>query len=171
MDLTLVEWMRTMKKTFATPAWDAELNTDACDSHTNADLTIRIKIAFRQINPPNGAAVGTYNDYGAAKAGSYSRPHKIAKWSPHEWAAWKMNFANSATSYWNGKFWLLNNFSEYEYTCKGIKYIPNLWCRFCLIAGDVGGGSHHHQIDVVRLDKSESWFGSHSRLYDNLDQG
>ncbi|MGD8594014.1 MAG: hypothetical protein PVF82_14375, partial [Gammaproteobacteria bacterium] len=34
---------------------------------------------------------------------------------------------------------------------------------------DAATGTYHHTIDVVRLDPSENWFGSHSTLYDNLD--
>jgi len=71
-----------MKKAITTAAWDAdaELNTDVCDPHPNADLTISLKIAFRQINPQNGAATGTYNDFG--ERGAPSR--KIVRWNRAE---------------------------------------------------------------------------------------
>lgn len=154
-----------MKKKISTAAWDAELNTDVCDAYNNADLTITLNMGFKQINPAAGAASGTYNDYGAA--GTTAR--KIVKWSPAEWIRWKSEFVLSARKYWHGKHWLVNNFSEYEYEDGGVKYIPNIWCRFNLTGGDAGAGSYHHVIEVVRLHKSETWFGSHSRLYDSLD--
>lgn len=157
--------MRIMKKTIATTAWDAELDTDVCDPYNNADLTLRLKIAFRQINPPDGARAGMYNDFGDAN----SPVRKIVRWNPAEWMSWKSNFIATASRHWNGKFWLVNNFSKYAYTYKEIKYIPNVWCRLNLVAIDAGVGTHHHLIDVVRLDKSELWFGSHARLFDNLD--
>jgi hypothetical protein len=47
--------------------------------------------------------------------------------------------------------------------------IPNFYCRFRLQGSDASAGHHHHVIDVVRLDPTETWFGSHSTLYDNLD--
>ena len=144
---------------------DYTLDTDRCDPYTNVDLTITLKLGFRQINPSGATSSGTYNDYGDPSAPA----RKIAKWSAGEWLTWKRNFAASAQRYWHGKFWLINNFPEFEFEAKQVKYRPNVYCRFELIGSDANTGQHHTVIDVVRLDRTETWFGSHSRLYDNLD--
>lgn len=154
-----------MKKRISTAAWDALLDTDVCDAYNNADLTITLKMGFKQINPPGGAATGTYHDYGDPS----SPARKIVRWTPAEWAKWKSNFLASAQEYWHGKFWLINDFSVLDYEDNGVKYRPNIWCKFILVGGDAATGKYHHTIEVVRLDKSETWFGSHSRLYDSLD--
>lgn len=154
-----------MKKRISTASWDALLDTDVCDAYNNADLTITLKMGFKKINPPTGTAVGTYNDYGDASSPS----RKIVRWSAAEWAGWKNNFIRSAEKYWHGKFWLANNFSALEFDHKGVKYRPNIWCRFNLVGGDASAGKYHHVIEVVRLHKKENWFGSHAKLYDSLD--
>ncbi|VUD62370.1 hypothetical protein TDB9533_03027 [Thalassocella blandensis] len=155
-----------MKKTIKKARWDATLDTDVCDKFNNADLTLTLKLGFKQVNPSGGKATGTYNDYGS----NTGTARKIVRWTPAAWNTWKQNFVTSAQKYWHGKFWLINNFSELEYEDSGVKYIPNIWCRFKLQGSDSMPSSvHHHTIEVVRLDKSETWFGSHSRLYDSLD--
>ncbi len=154
-----------MKKTLNLAKFDAVLNTDVCDARNNAELTLKLKIGFRQINPAGNAAGGTYNDYGSATG----TPRKIIKWTPGEWAVWKTNFVRSAQRYWHGKFWLSNNLGYFGFLSGKQIYLPNIWCRFELIGNDASAGFHHHVIDVVRLDRSESWFGSHSTLYDSLD--
>ena len=70
-----------MKKTIKTPLWDALLDTDVCDPYNNADLTITLKMGFKQINPAKGAIIGTHNDYGDPS----SPARKIIKWTPAEW--------------------------------------------------------------------------------------
>ncbi len=154
-----------MKKKIRTAAWDAELNTNVCDPYNNADLTITLNMGFKQVNPAKGAKTGTYNDYGM----SSGTARKIVKWTPTDWSKWKTNFVATAQKYWNGKFWLVNNFSKYEYEVDSVKFIPNIYCKFKLTGADAGTSTFHHVIEVVRLDKSETWFGSHSRLYDSLD--
>ncbi len=155
-----------MKKTISKPFWDATLDTGMCDKYNNAELTLTLKLAFKQVNPAAGAASGTYHDYGDSRATS----RKIVKWSNADWAAWKMSFVRSAEQFWKGKFWLANDFSELEYEDNAIKYIPNIWCRFKLVGSDASPAfKHHHMIEVVKLHQSETWFGSHSRLYDSLD--
>ena len=155
-----------MKTTIKKPYWDATLDTGMCDRLNNAELTITLRLAFKQINPAANAATGFYNDYGDARAPS----RKIDKWNKADWSSWKLNFVTSAQKYWNGKFWLINNFSEFGFDDKTIKYFPNIWCRFKLEGSDASPAfKHHHMIEVVKLNKTESWFGSHSTLYDSLD--
>jgi hypothetical protein len=149
-------------------SWNAVLNTNVCDPYNNAELTIKMNLGFKQVNPASCAVSGMYHDYGDKN----ERARKIIKWTHTEWSIWKTQFLRSAQKFWHGKFWLVNGFSMYEYEVKGVKYIPNIWCRFELTGTDVssvGASGTHHNIEVVRLHKSESWFGSHSRLYDSLD--
>jgi hypothetical protein len=154
-----------MIKTINLPKYDAELNTDVCDEYNNAELKITLKLGFRQINPPAGAATGTYHDYGDAVGPT----RKIIKWTTGEWSAWKRNFAQSAERYWRDKFWLSNNAGRFAYRAGKLVFVPNFWCRFSIIGSNADVGTHHHVIDVVRLDSTETRFGSHSKLYDNLD--
>ena len=154
-----------MKLGMSLSQFEAELNTDTCDPYNNAELTLTLKLGFRQINPAAGAAEGTYHDYGDA-----AEPNrKIVKWTVGSWNLWKKNFVDTATRFWNGKFWLSNNFPVYEFEKNGTKYRPNIWCLLKIEDRDVALGGHHHVIDVVRLHRSETWFGSHAKLYDSLD--
>ncbi|MFL9997898.1 hypothetical protein PQR34_42520 [Paraburkholderia sediminicola] len=146
--------------------FDAELNADICDLRTNAELTIHLKLGFRQINPAGGAATGTFHDFGDP-----SDPHirRIIKWTPGVWTAWKANLVSAAQRHWNGKFWLINHRGILPTKSGEAIYVPNVWCRFKLTGTDSTIGTHHVIIDVVRLDPSEPWFGSTSRLYDSKD--
>lgn len=157
-----------MKKSITTAEWNADLDSDVCDPYTNADLTIVLKIGFRQINPSGGAAEGTYHDYGDATAPS----RKIIKWTSAAWVAWTKDLMKSAQDYWNGKFWLVNNYPVLEYDVKGVTYRPNIYCRLEIRQANVpeiGPVDAHHVIDVVRLHPTVTWFGSHSTLYDSRD--
>lgn len=159
-----------MKKSVSTSKWDAVLDTDMCDPYNNAELTLKLRIGFRQINPAGGAAEGTYNDYGDAT----ETARKIIKWTPQAWNQWTSDLVSSAQKYWHGKFWLVNNFAELEYEVKSVKYRPNVWCR-CEISAVLidpavyGPWDVHHTIDAVRLHPSVKWFGSHATLYDSRD--
>lgn len=154
-----------MKSTLKFATYDAELDTGMCDARNNAELTLTLKLGFRQINPAGGAKTGIYNDFGSASGD----PRRIVPWTPTEWTLWKSQFVRSAEKYWHGRFWLVNNCGAYPYKLGTQILLPNVWCKFKLIGSDASLGGHHHVIDVVRLDPTETWFGSHSRLYDSLD--
>ena len=154
-----------MKTGMSLSTYDIELDTDCCDVFNNAELTIILRLGFKQINPVGGAAEGTYKDYGDPAETS----RKIIKWTKGAWELWKSEFVKSAQKYWHGKFWLINNFAELEFDGKGVKYRPNIWCRFNLIGADADKDAGHHTIEVVRLHPSVKFFGSHSRLYDTRD--
>jgi hypothetical protein len=158
-----------MKKVTSTARWDAVLNSDACDPYTNAEITLTLRLGFRQINPAGGAAAGTYHDYGDPTAPT----RKIIKWTVGEWHKWTRDLTASAQRYWSGRYWLTNNFPELEFNVRGVSYRPNVWCKLNIVSllGHGAGVIHgaHHTIDVVRLDATEHWFGSHSTLYDSLD--
>jgi len=154
-----------MKTGVSTAKCDIELDTDVCDPYNNAELTLTVNMGFRQINPAGGANEGTYHDYGDAAAPT----RKIVKWTPGVWDKWKRDFLKTAQGFWDGRIWLVNNFAELEFDHKGTRYRPNVWCRCTLLGGDADKGVRHHVIDVVRLHRSETWFGSHATLYDSLD--
>jgi len=71
-----------MKKAIKLSNFDAELNTDVADAYRNMNLTLTLRLEFRQINPTGGAATGTYHDYGD----STEVARKIAKWTLGSWA-------------------------------------------------------------------------------------
>lgn len=146
------------------PGYDAVLDTDRCSPRNNADLKLTLRIGFRQINPMAGAATGTYPDYG--RSGETLR--QIVKWTAADWAAWKLNFCNSAQKFWDKKFWLDNRAGDFAFRQGTEIFIPNIFCRFELIGNDDTVGTHHVVIDVVRLAATEN-FGSHSVLFDSKD--
>jgi hypothetical protein len=97
---------------------------------------------------------------------------RIIRWTPGTWAQWKHGLCASAQGYWNGKFWLLNNFDHLTYTVRGVTYRPNLHCRLRIVSAHVppiGPVDAHFVIEVVRLHKATPWFGSHAMLYDSRD--
>ncbi|HJQ55773.1 MAG TPA: hypothetical protein VJ890_02630 [Vineibacter sp.] len=154
-----------MKKTITFSKFDAELNTDPCDPYNNAELTLTLRMGFRQINPAAGANAGTHHDYGDATEPT----RRIVKWSPAAWSAWKANFVATAQAFWTGKFWLINDSASFPYKKGTATYFPNVWCRFKLEAQEATVANNHHTIDVVRLAASENWFGSNATLFDSRD--
>ena len=152
-----------MRQRTYTKHWTAELDTDVCNRHTNANLTLYLNLAFRQINPANGAEAGQFNDYGSPT----ETARKTASWTSSAWETWTRNLVWSAQHFWNGRFWLNNNFGLFEFSDGVATYRPHIYCRLRIQRAVLGQA--HHTIDVVRLDPSEKWFGSHSRLYDDRD--
>jgi hypothetical protein len=145
--------------------FDADFTTKTCDHRNNAELTLTLRIGFKQINPSGGAAEGTYHDYGDATEAT----RKIIKWTDASWSQWKRTFEREVEKFWSRKFWLINPGGYFAFEDKGQTWIPNVYCRFNLVCRDSGGGKNHHEIEVVRLHRSENWFGSHSTLYDSND--
>ena len=165
-----------MIKKISRSSWDACLDTRMCDKYNNAELTLTLKIAMKQINPNYGALNGLYPNYG--RTGETEK--KINQWKPSQWASWKYSFATSAQNFLNGKFWLVNNYRLLQYSYKiptssanhviEETYTPNIWCKLKIDVRDAEFSTdHHHLIEVVKLDSSETFFGSHSNLFDNLD--
>jgi hypothetical protein len=114
-----------VKQRLSTEKFDVLLDTDVCDAYNNADLTIQLRLGFRPINPAGNVAEGTYHDYGDATAPN----RKIIRWTPASWARWTQNMVSTAQAYWDGKFWLVNNFAELEKEIRGVKYRPNIYGR------------------------------------------
>ena len=154
-----------MKQTIKWPRYDSEINTDPCDPYTNGILTLTLRLGFKQINPPAGAAGSTYNDYGDATKPS----RKIVRWTPSVWEAWKTDLCTTAQDYWRGKFWLSNDGGSFLVKKGDTYFVPNFKCMLNVEGADAGAGSSHHTISAVCLDKTEKWFGSHAELYDDQD--
>jgi hypothetical protein len=156
-----------MKTGMSLNTYDIELDSDRCDPYNNADLTISLRLRLptdqsRQWRPPEG----TYHDYGDATEPA----RKIIKWTPGAWDQWKKNFVASAQKYWHGRFWLVNKLRGARIRGQRRPLPTQLsGARFILEGGDADKIVYNHKIDVVRLHKSEPWFGSHSTLYDNRD--
>jgi hypothetical protein len=150
------------KTTLKLSKFDAELNTTPCNARNNADLTLTLRLGFRQINPAGGAEKGTYND-------ANPTPRKIIKWTAPAWTTWKNTFVRSAQDFWSGSFWLINNFGRCGFQDNGNIFIPNFYCLLNIEGSDASTGLHHFVIDVVRLDPTETSFRSHAKLYDSQD--
>ena len=151
-----------MKKTLTFSKFDAELNTDCCDPYNNAELTLTLRMGFRQINPAGGANAGTYLDAGG-------QPRNVIRWTPAAWSSWKTKFVSSAQSFWTGKLWLINDSLSFPYKDRGVIYYPNVWCLFKLVGNEAMVPGNHHTIDVVRLAPGVNWFASNATLYDSKD--
>jgi hypothetical protein len=154
--------MAPKKEIKTTSKWDAELNRNVCDRYNNCDLTLTIRMHMQKIDPPGGTAKGTYKD-------ADNHDKKIVRWGAH-WLTWTSRFRREVEKFWSGKFWLLcpDSFSKYDFHDRSNLYRPNLWCRFRLKLVD-SSATAHHSIAVVRLDSSETFFRSHSELYDDHD--
>jgi hypothetical protein len=154
-----------MKQKTVTSMGDFILDTNTRNAYTNVELTIGLRLGFRQVNPQRGASIGSYPD-------SDLRQRKIIPWTENLWVQWVRTFVWTARRYWNHRFWLKNNFGEFEFKPNGTSYIPNIKCSFDLSVTSIHDGpndQYHHIVDVVRLDPSEGDFRSASRLYSNVD--
>ncbi len=142
--------------------WDATLNRGVCDRYNNVDLTLTLKIFFKKVDPPGGAQSGTFPDVDGT-------PRKIVRWGSH-FTTWTYRFKREVEAFWHGKFWLKcpTGFDKWDYEDYKIKYRPNIWCRFCFEMVSSAAVAHH-TIETVRLDPTEPFFRSHSKLYDNKD--
>lgn len=141
----------------------AELDTDVCSRHSNANLTLLLTLGFVQRNPTGGAKTGLVHDFDDPQAAA----RKTIAWTDRAWHSWTSQLMLSAQQYWDGKFWLKNTFGMFEFSDGVAKYRPNIHCRVKLQRGIPGYA--HHTIESVRLDESERWFGSHETLYDDRD--
>jgi hypothetical protein len=138
-------------------------NFGSSDPYRNAELTITLRLAFRQVNPANNALSGT------AKDGEGS-DHKIVKWGDAQWERWLNSFVRTSRQYWNNRFWLINDFSVLDFRHGGETYRPNIDCKFDMIPVSESGATFHRTIDIVKLDPaSQAFFRSSAVLYSNRD--
>lgn len=153
-----------MKTSF--PRYDAVLELPAGKSVSNMTLTLVLRLGMRQINPAGNAATGTYHDYGDATTGT---ARDIVRWQAGPWTAWKDTFKTEVETFWSNAFHLQNPGRDFAYARGDKTYAPHVQCKLRLEISDGSSSTNHHNIDVVRLAPHETWFGSHSKLYDNLD--
>ncbi len=149
-----------MRKTLKFARYDAELNTDPCNAYNNANLTLKMRLGFNQINPKNGADKGKYKD-------ASGKVRDIIKWTDDAWKAWKYHFLLSAKNYWSGNFWLHNNCGGFAFKQRGEIYLPNIYCLLD-ISTAYPKSSPHHNIDVVRVIPDKA-FDSNVILMDSDD--
>jgi len=175
--------------------FDAELNTDCCNQHNNAELTITLRIGFHPVDPvvegrkfdpqlvghqldPQivreghplfGQATWTYNDDDRVE-------HPAVYWRDPYWTKWTKYFVSSAQKFWDGKFWLMNDSHSFAFNDRGRIFFPNVWCRLKLEGSEIlapnSTTNNHVVVNVVRLAPSwTKFFQSHWKLYCNRDIG
>ena len=157
--------LHTMSNSFA--RYEAKLTFDDA-KRQNMTLLLNLKLGMTQINPEEDADAGQYHDYGPDA--DKGRMRDITKWEGPAWSAWKTKFAGDVEKFWSGAFALENKDSYFLISAAdGQIYAPNIECKLRLTISDGKAGTNHHNIEVVRLAETESFFGSHSRLYDSKD--
>jgi len=152
-----------MRKRFTFQAVDVELNTDCCSPHTNAELTLTLRLPLQQINPKFGAFNGTGND-------GKGKEREIVKWSPDIWREYKKDIVRIAEPFWSRKFWLINENYKFPFKLNPGSpdaYYPNIECCFKLVVRDALPADPL-TIKVVRLAPGAK-FVEHKMLFS--DQG
>jgi hypothetical protein len=135
------------------------------NAHTNADLTIYIRVYFQKIDPASGKK-GVYGD-ADDKTGHPSK-RKIQKWAPHEFESFKKKLLEGAQRFWSGSFWLKTPkvYSGLDWPDDHPTHRCNLYCKLEL--SEANAADAHYTIAVVRAQDGET-FRSHSRLYSQHD--
>lgn len=124
---------------------DYFLNSDGCNRYTNAEVTITLRLGFRQVNPT--ASKQTQQDFSEPPQNV-----RIIPWTEAYWLRWIKDFVHGAEHFWNKRFWLTNNYPVLEIDSGGVKYRPNVECKLDLIAETAQEkGGYHHVINAVRL--------------------
>jgi len=123
------------------------LNRRICDKNTNAELTLHLKLAFRQVNPISIIDCKYFD--------SNDNEFSIDMWAPSEWNQFKKNFVSKATEFWDKRFILINNHYNIsfekadEQSGKIIKYYPNVLCRI--------------NIEIVDAPMVHDYIGHHNQ--------
>jgi hypothetical protein len=146
--------------------WDAMLDDSVRNAHTNADLTIFIRVHFQRINPAHGQA-GTYADSND-KPGHPSKK-KIQRWAPGEFETFVRHLLHEAQHFWTGVFWLKtpSTYQGLDWPDDKPTHRCHLYCRLDLSEAK-NPFDAHYTIAVVRVQDSET-FRSASRLYSQRD--
>ncbi len=139
--------------------WDSDLVDWVRNEHTNADLTIYIKIYFQKIEPT--AAVQTHAD-------SDNNQKKIVAWKPGEFEQFKRTLLGQAQQFWTGRFWLKTpmGYDDLDYPDDNPKVRCNIYCKLDLSEGT--STDNHYTIAVVRVPDNAN-FRSNSVLYSQKD--
>jgi len=149
-----------LRQTLRFPNFDAELNTDRCGPLINAELTLTLRLGLQKVHP--GSEIGNYPD-------ANNQTHNIIRWTPEAWTTWKDRFRSIVQTFWDGKFWLVNDCFSFPFQSGETTLYPNIWCRFILILNDNLTSDNHHTVQVVRLDPKAGFFRSNAGLYTDRD--
>lgn len=152
-----------MRTSICTETWDAELDTGPCSPTTNANLTLTLRLAFHASNPDDGAEQGIHYMIRRGVKPEW----KILRWNPSAWHRWTHQLVRSAEHFWNGRFWLFNNFDLLQFTSAGVRYRSHIYCRLRIQI--VPEDQAHSTIYAVRLDPSEGRFPSDDSTFSDRD--
>jgi hypothetical protein len=140
--------------------FDADIDETVCDSTTNANLTLFLRIHFVRVDPT--ATSTTYSD-----ADGTAVP--IRAWTDGVWRRWKQRFISGVQSKWNGKFWLRTpaTYSRLNWPESSPTHRCNLYCRMRVSEQSDSKGAHA-VIPAVRVNGNH-FFRSHMLLYSDRD--
>ena len=120
-----------------------------------------LKLNLKKGNPSGTARRGHAND-------SSGNSQPIKRWSETAWRSWRKKFVKVINKSANGKFWLVNNAKWGEFEDRGVKYYPNIWCRFRIDFVNTDADAHH-SITVYRVTHAGRGFHSDYELMDTYD--
>ncbi len=160
--------MAFLQGIYRSGAYDSELRTSMASPHTNAELTILLRVFLRRVT--KAATGGHIKDVDQVD-------FKLRDWSEVEYRNFCTRYQTQGQCFWNGKYWLQTPDTFAEFDCpaspKTPTHRPNVYCKFKLEMVN-SEAKAHTTIDLVRLDRNtgtSSTFRSHSKLYDNFDLG
>lgn len=145
-------------------SFDSGLDDTMVRGDTNAELTLYLRIFLEQV--PGGGTIGDHD----------GTQFSVRAWTQAAWDVWKRRYQQQAQAFWHGKFWLRtpDTFTELDATINGVRYRPNIYCRFRLSVVDTAATAHK-TIRVARLvptaGMNSGTFRSNDSLYDDFDLG
>jgi len=154
-------------KTLNGGKWDATLKEYVRNAHTNADLSIQIRVYFAKISPALGRT-GLHGDHDDTPTKPSKK--KIQMWAPGEFESFTSRLVRQAQRYWDGVFWLQTpqRYTELNWPDERPTHRCHLYCRFELNQVQAEPDSHY-TIAVVRVQDSEGFFRSDAKLYSQRD--
>jgi hypothetical protein len=165
VDFKFGSLIRTGPKLVNGGKWDATLDEWVRNSHTNAPLTIHIKVQFVKIDPAGES--GTYGD--ADDEPGHPSKKKIQRWGKGEFELYTKRLVTGAQAFWNGIYWLKtpDRYDGLDWPDDKPTHRCHIYCRFELEQVHTANDAHY-TIAVVRAKDGET-FRSHSRLYSQYD--
>jgi hypothetical protein len=127
--------------------WEADLDESVRNAHSNADLTITIRLYLKKIDPQ-----GRTSRYADAD----DEARLIQTWKPGEFETFKRNLLSGAQRFWDGAFWLKtpSTYSGLNWPDDNATHRCNIRCRFGLIDADTPREAHY-TIAAVRVPDGE----------------
>src|SRR5271169_1371172 len=116
-------------KTLNGGKWDATLKEYVRNAHTNADLSIQIRVYFAKISPALGRT-GLHGDHDDTPTKPSKK--KIQMWAPGEFESFTSRLVRQAQRYWDGVFWLQTpqRYTELNWPDERPTHRCHLYCRF-----------------------------------------